>query len=154
MNDRTIIREGYRLDDDWIDSQDCHSSDKENNADDNADDFDSIYEISDDDSQDDLPKTRSCISCREIQPVENFRYRSQRGPVSRRIQYSCKCEKCRKSHSLKTSANQRKKRERNGGRVIIRYVTWPEMMGFFEREAQVEYMLVFILLLTSSETVL
>jgi hypothetical protein len=57
---------------------------------------------------------------------------------------------------LKTSASQRKKRERDGSRrTIIRYVTWPEMMGYFERDARenIEYTFP-ILLLISSGTVL
>lgn len=146
MNHKTVIREGYCSDDDWVDSQHYDSSDKENNAydnsDDNSDDFDSVYDISDDDSQEELPNMRSCISCGDNQPLENFRYRSQRGNVSRRLPYSFYCEKCRKSRSLKRSASQRKKRERDGSaRTIIRYVTWPGMMGFFERDARenIEY---------------
>ena len=145
MNHKTVIREGYCSDDDWLDSQDCNSSDIENNADEDADDFDSIYDIgSDDDSEEEQRKTRSCVSCGDSQPLENFRYRTRRGNLSPRRPYSCYCEKCRKSQALKRSANQRKKRERNGSsRIIIRYVTWPEMMGFFERDAQenIEYIL-------------
>ena len=149
MNHRTVIRDGYWSDNDWVDS-----SDKENNNPGSADDFDDIYDISDDDSQEELPETRSCVSCGDSQPLENFRYHSQRH-ISRRLSYSIYCEKCRKSHALKRSANRRKKMERNGSsRTIIRYVTWPEMMGFFERDAydNIEYILFIICLLISPGT--
>ena len=106
MNYKTMIHEGYCSDDDWIDSQQYDSNDKENNADDNFTDFNSVYDISDDDSQEELLNIRLCISCDDSQPLENFRYRSQRSNISRRLPYSWYCEKCRKSRSLKRSANR------------------------------------------------
>ena len=69
--------------------------------DNNTDDYNSIYDIGNDDSQEELLKTRICIICGNNQLLQNFKYRFYHSNISWRRPYSFKCEKCQKSQSMK-----------------------------------------------------